>query len=158
MRKILLILVLGLVLALAVFAKHEKGKLVSHTFPNGFSMITLPYEPINSSVKAVFGDYPISGNLHRYNTSMQGYVTYYDFIPSKFGNMVAGEGYWFYCIYENCTIEYGAEKKDVLVTKLLEPGWYMVGDSMENWSARWYYNKDRTTIIMHKHKTIFKEK
>ncbi len=119
-------------------------------------MITLPYEPVNTSVKAVFSNYSISGNLHRYDPRSMDYVTYYDFVPSQFGKLKAGEGYWFYCFYKSCNIEYRTRDKGSTITLLEIPGWYMVGDSMEDWSARWYYNKNITKVIMYKHKTIFK--
>jgi hypothetical protein len=100
--------------------------------PAGWNMISLPYEAENPDPAAVFAGIAVSGNLHRYDHESQGYVTYYDFMPSAFGDVTQGEGYWFYCMGDEgpeCQVQYQgypnteAQRSIHLGT----PGWYMIG-------------------------------
>ncbi|KPJ64827.1 hypothetical protein AMK68_00450 [candidate division KD3-62 bacterium DG_56] len=102
---------------------------ISTELSRGWHMISLPLEPVDPDPEVVFAGLPISGNLHRYDHDKLGYVTYYDFAPSPFGDMAVGEGYWFCCLDPaGCQIQYQAynDRQESMV-ELPTSGWYMIG-------------------------------
>ena len=50
------------------------GTVVSRAFPYGWSMMSLPLEPVVPDPEVVFAGIPISGNLHRYDHVKAGLI------------------------------------------------------------------------------------
>ena len=100
---------------------------VSHTFPAGWNLISLPITPEDGSPPAVFGSVPVSGALHRYDPVGKGYVSYYHFDPGTFGEMKCGEGYWLYLDTESTVAYWGFPGNGPQSIWMPADGWSLIG-------------------------------
>jgi hypothetical protein len=100
---------------------------VSHTYPAGWNLISLPVRPEDPSPATVFGAIPISGRLHRYDTTSKAYVTYYDFAPGPFGQVKSGEGYWLYLDTGATFTYWGFPNNGTQTIPLAAHGWSLLG-------------------------------
>lgn len=64
------------------------------TLSNGKTLMALPGVPLEPAPTSVFGSITIDQRLTRWNADSQGWITYSQFSPSQFGNLLIGEGYW----------------------------------------------------------------
>jgi len=106
--------------------------VVSVSLPAGWSMISLPLQPLDDDPAAVFPGLPITDNLWRYDGALLSYVGYWDIDPSEFGPMQVGEGYWL-CLQQPATINYRgyAAYPGPIPVQLPLAGWHMIGQPRE---------------------------
>jgi hypothetical protein len=61
---------------------------------NGWSLLSLPLQPVNPDPVSVFSGISIDGNLYRWDNPVQGLFIYDSWNPGDFGNVNVENGYW----------------------------------------------------------------
>ncbi len=64
------------------------------TVPAGWSLLSLPFEPVNPAPSSVFAGIDIDGRLTRWDSQVQGTFTYDAWSPEQFGSLNVENGYW----------------------------------------------------------------
>jgi PKD repeat protein len=103
---------------------------------NRWHMMSLPCQAVNPDPWYVFnknlpyGDpqaIDIHMNLHRYDPTAQGYVSYNYYAPGAFGPIEPGDGYWLW-LFEDATICYDIEcPSEYFYIDMPTAGWYLIG-------------------------------
>ena len=129
MRTILVLLgVLAfLAMSVAAFAVVDDFPYTMYT-PN--TLMAMPAVPLEPAPATVFGSVPIHLKLMRWNADTQSWISYSQFNPAQFGNILIGEGYWMKTTtaqpvnYQGLT---DTDAMDIWIS-LPQAGWNLIGN------------------------------
>lgn len=98
------------------------------TVANGWSLISVPYEPVNPDPASVFAGIDIDGMLYRWDNPTQGLYLYDVWSPEQFGSVNISDGYWLQSFSAD-TISYQAKGGAAAQRAIPLPtaGWAIIG-------------------------------
>jgi len=98
------------------------------TGDTGWSLISLPLEPVNPDPASVFSGIPLDNKLYRWDNPTQSLVAYDEWMPSGFGNVTLDDGYWLQTASDS-TISYQAYAGTPAThtISIVKAGWSIIG-------------------------------